>query len=924
VGWDKLQTRQELNDGGLFDYSRDPRPGEILIGGDQKRVGFLADPSDGEIRCNSKSDIKSLFEKLGKTPKDFLVDAGIYKLNSDGNAYELVNEADAPERIKRAISEQYGINFGGMNDAMKYANALEAFNKECRDSRDAGGVKVWYIDRQGNGTDAQVGFALKGGNNDNINLGYGYAEGKQSFNCREIVGFMNQYYQAYADEMKRLVSAGVDTGDDSTTGDAPETCENQNNNIIINWILCPMLGAIDSTLASLMRTVEDLLYVDPAQFQQEELKVIWAYFRIISTVMLVIAGLVMVISQAIGVGPFDAYTIKKVFPRIVVGVIGIQLSWYLFTELNSIVNNIAWGIEGLMYAPFGGSDNFNVSSILGKEATGFFLGAGGALATGLFGLGLMGTLSLGLTALIGIAIAFALLSIRQFILIALFVLSPIAIAAWILPNTDKMWKIWWESYSKLLLMYPFVIFFVAAGRVFAYIVSGARPDSNDGWISTMLEGSGQILMMVVGLFGPFFLIPKTFQLAGSAFANIAGVANNRGRGVFDRLKNYRGKKMAENWQKTRSGNRFAGGTENNLRGKFNRGLEYASNVNQAGLNPVRMRSKMQAALGGQEMLEMAENLEKNESYQSWKGNDTLNKYAAKYGSDIGELRRQMSDARDKDGKYVFYDGYSDKERKAKIEQDVSRVEATRRSMSSGAFKQMTTLQAVAGGTAYGSAGEMAAAIAEATGGDEAATANMVAKARSAAMGAGRIDQGGAGFGKTLEAVQKIGKGDWSVDQATKEIHKNIVANQGPGSLLHSSMKTSSIEQLAPQIKENLAEKMQAVSQASNDTQRAAATDAYKRELAKVAGAYDAMAQTSPAQAEVFAKEVMGQGISFLPGTPSITIRELVDNSRNDDAFLTMRREYSSAAQHADNKAKVIADQTPPGQMPANPGQNPFK
>lgn len=341
--------------------------------------------------------------------------------------------------------------------------------------------------------------------------------------------------------------------------DAPPTCESQNDGIIIGWLLCQVLSAVDDTVTKLLKTVDELLYVSDTAFENEQLQDVWSYFRVLATFLLVAIGLVMVISQAISIGPFDAYTVKKVFPRLVVGVIGIQLSWYLFTALIQVVNAIAWGIEGLMYAPFGGAANFTVESILGGQAGLFISGAGGALAVGGLALGLLGLLSLGLTALIGVFIAFALLSARRFILIGLLVVAPIALVAWILPNTEKFWKIWWESFSKLLMMYPLILFIVASGRIFAYIVSGADTASseNAGLVETAVGDPILLLMLVAGLFGPFYLIPKTFQLAGGAFANIAGVTNNGSRGVFDRLKNYRGQKFNENYQKTKNFSRFS-------------------------------------------------------------------------------------------------------------------------------------------------------------------------------------------------------------------------------------------------------------------------------------------------------------------------------------------------------------------------------
>ncbi|MCA9333674.1 hypothetical protein KC963_01375 [Candidatus Saccharibacteria bacterium] len=262
---------------------------------------------------------------------------------------------------------------------------------------------------------------------------------------------------------------------------------------------------------------------------------------------------------------FDAYNIKKVLPRLVVAVILIQLSWFIFTALIRLTAVVAYGLEGLMYAPFGGRDQIAFSEILSNSnvngGSGLFLAAVGVAGFAALYLGV--AFSLALTALIGLFVGFLTLLIRQVVLITLLVLSPLALVAWILPGTQKFWKIWWESFSKLLLMFPMIVVLVAAGRIVAFIsaqISGV--DTNNLYGSTQIDDIAFLAIITIGYFGPFFLIPKTFQLAGSAFGNITGMVNDRSRGVFDRLKKGRQAKAGENIQKTRAGSRF------NERGQF--------------------------------------------------------------------------------------------------------------------------------------------------------------------------------------------------------------------------------------------------------------------------------------------------------------------------------------------------------------------
>lgn len=250
---------------------------------------------------------------------------------------------------------------------------------------------------------------------------------------------------------------------------------------------------------------------------------------------------------------FDAYTVKKVLPRLVIAAILIQLSWEIFTLMILIVGNIAWGVEGLLYAPFGGRDALQLEDLVAGSAGGPGLFAAvtaiavvGAATTAV-SLGVV--LSLALSAFIAIAIGFFVLVVRQVVILVLLVLAPIALVAWILPNTEKVWKLWWESFSKLLFMYPLILLLIAAGRIFAVIATDVSDFTDENLFTNLAGNTYEMIIVVVGFFAPFFLIPKTFQVAGSAFANITGMVNNRSRGVFDRLRKGRQQSMSTKWER---------------------------------------------------------------------------------------------------------------------------------------------------------------------------------------------------------------------------------------------------------------------------------------------------------------------------------------------------------------------------------------
>lgn len=241
---------------------------------------------------------------------------------------------------------------------------------------------------------------------------------------------------------------------------------------------------------------------------------------------------------------FDAYTVKKVLPRLVIAVILIQLSWFIFTGMIALMNSIAYGLEALIYIPFGGgSDNFTLAALIGgldSSATGVFTTAAIGVAVTAFAGGVGAVL---LAIVIALIVSILALTIRRMLLILLLIISPLALVAWILPNTERFWKMWWDNFSKLLLMYPLILIMIASGRVFAKIASTS--DSSD---------IINVAIILGGYFLPLILIPKTFKMAGNAFATIGGSISSsgeKGRGAL-------GTWGKEKWGNTRWGLRKQG------------------------------------------------------------------------------------------------------------------------------------------------------------------------------------------------------------------------------------------------------------------------------------------------------------------------------------------------------------------------------
>lgn len=351
------------------------------------------------------------------------------------------------------------------------------------------------------------------------------------------------------------VAAAVSAQDDTSGSETPSLSCNAGLNPL-NWLVCgvvtglvAIIGDVDNLITSQMTVGTEGQSDDPNQiFCNSDSKgdakkscqayhAAWSSFRDIALGLLVVAGLIVLVSQAIGAEILDAYTIRKVLPRILIAALGITLSWQIMQFLVQLTNDLGLGVRSLIYFPF--RDFTNEINLGGANDIAVSLATAGAITV----MGIFGLLSFVGTAALAVFIAFLILVLRQLVIIMLIIIAPIAIILYILPNTQRMYKLWWESFSKALLMFPLIAGLIASGRVFAAVAN-----SNDTPVNSLIA--------FAAYFAPYFALPLTFKFAGGALRGIGGFVNDRGRGGFDRLRKYRADKSATNLKRARAGQRW--------------------------------------------------------------------------------------------------------------------------------------------------------------------------------------------------------------------------------------------------------------------------------------------------------------------------------------------------------------------------------
>lgn len=240
------------------------------------------------------------------------------------------------------------------------------------------------------------------------------------------------------------------------------------------WAMCPLFNIMGGLVDTMDFFIHRYLSTSNTIYTDEEANIrqAWETFRNFGLALVVIAGLVMLISEAFGLSIVDAYTVRKVLPRLFVAVIGVAISWEICELLIRLFDDLGQSIGSIIYTSFdAGTDGVEVwSAIVGQLLV---LGAAGGVAILLTGAGVIAIVAMLLVAMLAFAI---ILVLRQAIIILAVIVAPLAIAAYVLPNTSKFASQWWSLFFSMLMFYPLVTgiiaFFKVMGRIIMNINGG--------------------------------------------------------------------------------------------------------------------------------------------------------------------------------------------------------------------------------------------------------------------------------------------------------------------------------------------------------------------------------------------------------------------------------------------------------------------
>ncbi len=380
----------------------------------------------------------------------------------------------------------------------------------------------------------------------------GYTSGKELEACAE--GFRHLSDESFCATKQgspgELAACQAAQGSTKKAPPPEEKEEDQENCKIdyIGWFICPIVNTLASMSEGARAQLINMLTVDAKSILGDtsdgSVYSYWSKIRDYANILFVVFFLFVIYSQMTGYG-LDNYGIKRMLPKLIVGVIVVNASFYicgLLVDLSNVVGSSAFNFVSTAAVgdiPAGDWSNSD-SGWINKIAAGALI-----LTVGYFALAAV--ISMLLFVVITAVTTIFLLGVREAIIIMCIVLSPLAFVAMIMPNTEGLYKKWWSAFKAALMVYPMVGLVYGASNLAARILGSG------------LKESDIIMQSIVALlvFAPLLIVPKLVRSAVEIIGIGGAVAwlnkkMNKGRDrLTDKVGKWRENKLTSQFGKHR-------------------------------------------------------------------------------------------------------------------------------------------------------------------------------------------------------------------------------------------------------------------------------------------------------------------------------------------------------------------------------------
>ena len=315
------------------------------------------------------------------------------------------------------------------------------------------------------------------------------------------IGVISPTVRAVPEDNSTEQTDDTNNSDDSTESEEgseeatnEETCEAGAHGF--GWVLCPGQNLITDIFGFFLRFISDSLEWTLLADNSDSIRDVWQDFLNIANVVFVIAFLVMIYSMATSTG-LSNYDIKKILPRLIIIAVAVNLSLYLCAALVDLSNIAGQGIYSILISRMTGQgiNNLDVNLVAS------ILGAVAAAVAVVF---------LGGAAVIGLLIIIIAITFRQVALMLLVIVSPVALALYMLPNTEKWGKKWFDYFVSMLLVYPMFMAVWGASQLVSNILS------NQGGQASLVP----FIVNILSAIAPALAIIPLFKASGGILGSV--------------------------------------------------------------------------------------------------------------------------------------------------------------------------------------------------------------------------------------------------------------------------------------------------------------------------------------------------------------------------------------------------------------------
>ena len=382
---------------------------------------------------------------------------------------------------------------------------------------------------------------------------------------------------------KQGQSAKIEVPEEEEGGEPKNSCGIDGG---LGWLICPVMTFVANINDAAYGAISGFLDIKPAILSSGDnsgAKQGWDFFRNIANAIFAVIFLWIIFSQISNVGVSN-YGIKKILPRLIIGALLVNLSYYLCQIFVDLSNILGHTLKDALESGAGEIGTTSEAAGWGSAIAATIVGVGGVAAFAALAIGIP-TLAAGFLAIMTV---FIILVVRQAGIILLISMSPMAFAAWLLPNTEDLFKKWLKMFRGLLLVFPIISLLYGAGKLAgAVLAASATVDPNNPDETLHLVALAAATMPLLAT--PFVLQnslsslgsigAKIGKLSSAANGNLKNAVMNKSRisDVKNAWKSRSARKLAER----RSGNTWWGRNASDLRKKgnpiFMRGLGVAMN-----------------------------------------------------------------------------------------------------------------------------------------------------------------------------------------------------------------------------------------------------------------------------------------------------------------------------------------------------------